>query len=377
MRARSPRCWPKPGIAFADAPVARTRQAANDGTLSIMVGASAELFARIEPLLRYMGSDVTHCGEVGCGQVVKLINNTLLFEHVAAIAEMMVVAERAGVAPAKLIEAVGLGSGNSLRAAEPRRQGDGRRAQFPEQAFPSTYVLKDLGYAIELAGEMGVEPRMANRAARILQGGGRCRGSATNTSRRSSRWSTASSGREGERRMQDAEAGIPRRHRRAASFPKGRWPWPTARCWWSRSRAARLIRVPPDGTKEVVAELGGGPNGAAIGPDGACYVCNNGGFNWLTEDIFGVRLHAPARPRATTTRGGHPAGRPRHRRGRRRSTRTATACRSTGPNDIVFDAQGGFWFTDHGKTYDRLMDRGAVFYARRRRLVRSGRRRSR
>lgn len=152
------------GIAFADAPVARTRQAAQDGTLSIMVGASEALFARIEPLLRYMGSDVTLCGEVGCGQVVKLINNTLLFENVAAIAEMMVVAERAGVTPAKLVEAVSLGSGDSfalrnhaLKAMVPR--------QFPEKAFPSPYVLKDLGYAIELAEQMEVEPRLPRLAA--------------------------------------------------------------------------------------------------------------------------------------------------------------------------------------------------------------------
>ena len=152
------------GILFADAPVARTRQAAIDGTLSIMVGADAALFARIEPLLRTMGSDVTLCGGTGCGQVVKLINNTLLFENVAAIAEMMVVAERAGVAPTTLIQAVGLGSGNSFAL-----QNHGAKAMaprdFPEKAFPAPYALKDLGYAIELAGEMGVEPRMANRAA--------------------------------------------------------------------------------------------------------------------------------------------------------------------------------------------------------------------
>jgi 3-hydroxyisobutyrate dehydrogenase-like beta-hydroxyacid dehydrogenase len=153
---------------FADAPVARARQAAWDGTLSIMVGASGELFARIEPLLRMMGSDVTHCGEVGCGQVVKLVNNTLLFEHVAALAEMMVMAERAGVAPTKLVEALSLGSGNSfalqnhgLKAMVPRA--------FPEKAFPSDYAIKDLGYAIELAGQVGVEPRMANRAAQYYR----------------------------------------------------------------------------------------------------------------------------------------------------------------------------------------------------------------
>lgn len=156
------------GIAFADAPVARARQAAIDGTLSIMVGASEELFARIEPLLRYMGSDVTHCGKVGCGQVVKLINNTLLFEQVAALAEMFVVAERAGVAPAKLVEAVSLGSGDSfalrnhgVKAMVPR--------SFPEKAFPMPYAIKDLGYTIELAEQMGVEPRLPRVAAEYYQ----------------------------------------------------------------------------------------------------------------------------------------------------------------------------------------------------------------
>jgi 3-hydroxyisobutyrate dehydrogenase-like beta-hydroxyacid dehydrogenase len=152
------------GMRFADAPVARTREAAQKGTLSIMVGADEALFARIEPLLRCMGSDVTLCGGVGCGQVVKLINNTLLFEHVAALAEMMVVAERAGVAPATLVRAVSLGSGDSfalrnhgLKAMVPRT--------FPEKAFPAPYVLKDLGYAIELAEQMGVEPKLPRLAA--------------------------------------------------------------------------------------------------------------------------------------------------------------------------------------------------------------------
>lgn len=156
------------GIAFADAPVARTRQAAIDGTLSIMVGASDALFARIAPLLAHMGSDVTHCGDVGCGQVVKLINNCLLFENVAAIAEMMVVAERAGVTADKLIEAVGLGSGNSFAL-----QNHGKKAMaprlFPLKAFPSTYTLKDLGYAIDLAEQVGVEPRVARLAASFYQ----------------------------------------------------------------------------------------------------------------------------------------------------------------------------------------------------------------
>lgn len=156
------------GMVFADAPVARTRQAAIDGTLSIMVGADEALFQQIAPLLHYMGSDVTLCGGVGCGQVVKLINNTLLFEQVAALAEMFVVAERAGVAPTKLVEAISLGSGDSfalrthgLKAMVPRI--------FPEKAFPMAYAIKDIGYTVELAEQMGVEPRLPRMAAQYYQ----------------------------------------------------------------------------------------------------------------------------------------------------------------------------------------------------------------
>lgn len=152
------------GMLFVDAPVARTRQAAQEGTLSIMVGASEDLFARVQPLLSYMGSDVTRCGEVGCGQVVKVINNCLLFEHVAALAEMMVVAERSGVSRESLIAAVSLGSGDSFAL---RNHGLKAMAPgvFPEKAFPSTYALKDLGYAIELAEQTGVDPRLPRLAA--------------------------------------------------------------------------------------------------------------------------------------------------------------------------------------------------------------------
>ena len=124
-------------------------------------------------------------------------------------------------------------------------------------------------------------------------------------------------------------------------------------------KGQRLIRVSPDGAKEVVAELGGGPNGAAIGPDGACYLCNNGGFNWTTQPDGSPR---------PTGRADDYAG------GSIQRVDLSTGAVETlydrfdgeplkGPNDIAFDAAGGFWFTDHGKSYDRLMDRGALFYA--------------
>jgi 3-hydroxyisobutyrate dehydrogenase-like beta-hydroxyacid dehydrogenase len=156
------------GVAFADAPVARTREAAQRGELSIMVGAEPAVFDRVKPLLDHMGSDVTHCGDIGCGQVVKLINNALVFEHTLALAEMMVVGERAGVAPETLLKAVAKGSGDSfvlrnhgMKAMLPRN--------FPEKAFPPEYVLKDLDYLLQLAGDVDVRPGVAQLARRYYE----------------------------------------------------------------------------------------------------------------------------------------------------------------------------------------------------------------
>lgn len=153
------------GVAFADAPVARTREAAQRGELSIMVGADAELFVRIEPLLRYMGSDVTHCGATGCGQVVKLINNALVFENTLALAEMMVLGERSGVAPATLLDAVSKGSGDSFALRNHARKSMLPR-DYPAKSFPPEYVLKDIGYVLELAEQTGVKTRVTELAQR-------------------------------------------------------------------------------------------------------------------------------------------------------------------------------------------------------------------
>ena len=153
------------GVAFADAPVARTREAAQRGELSIMVGADAALYAKIEPLLRYMGSDVTHCGGTGCGQVVKLVNNALVFENTVAIAEMMVLSERAGVAPEVLLDAVAKGSGDSFALRNHARKSMLPR-QFPEKSFPPEYVLKDISYVLELARQVSVSAHVTELARR-------------------------------------------------------------------------------------------------------------------------------------------------------------------------------------------------------------------
>lgn len=121
-----------------------------------------------------------------------------------------------------------------------------------------------------------------------------------------------------------------------------------------------LTRVLPDGAKQVVAELGGSPNGAAIGPDGHCYICNNGGFAWHVEPD-GFRRTAGIAP---DYQGGS-IQRVNLETGAFETLYTHCGdAQLRGPNDIVFDGQGGMWFTDFGKQYDRLIDRGAVYYAR-------------
>jgi 3-hydroxyisobutyrate dehydrogenase-like beta-hydroxyacid dehydrogenase len=156
------------GLHFADAPVARTREAAQRGALSIMVGASNEIFVRIKPLLDYMATDITHGGRVGTGQVLKLVNNMLVFEHVVMLAEMMVLGERAGVDPATLLDAVSKGSGDSFVL-----RNHGRKAMlprdFPERSFPPEYVLKDIDYVFQLAEETGVSIKAAETTRSYYQ----------------------------------------------------------------------------------------------------------------------------------------------------------------------------------------------------------------
>src|SRR3954447_25485761 len=154
--------------AWADAPIARTRQAAQDGTLSVMVGATAELFSTIEPLMRCFATDVTHCGDVGAGQVTKILNNMVLFETVNALAEAVALAKRSGVDPALLLETLSKGSADSFAL-----RNHGMKAivpgNFPERAFSTEYALKDLSYALELAKDAGIKLRGAELIGTILQ----------------------------------------------------------------------------------------------------------------------------------------------------------------------------------------------------------------
>jgi gluconolactonase len=142
-------------------------------------------------------------------------------------------------------------------------------------------------------------------------------------------------------------------------FPEGPIAMPDGSVLLVEIRRGTLSRVDLDGRVTVVAECGGGPNGAAIGPDGACYICNNGGFEW--HDVGGIVVPGN---QASDYSGGRIQ---RVDLTTGKVTDLYTACDGRplrGPNDLVFDRHGGFWFTDHGKMRERDRDRTGLFYAR-------------
>jgi gluconolactonase len=122
--------------------------------------------------------------------------------------------------------------------------------------------------------------------------------------------------------------------------------------------AGHVARIGPDGASSVAAVTGGSPNGAAIGPDGRCYVCNSGGFRWHRRDggLF------PGLPSADYVSGWIEAVDLASGTVERLYDRCGDVTLK-GPNDLVFDEHGGFWFTDHGKVHRHHRDRGTVYYA--------------
>ncbi len=146
------------------------------------------------------------------------------------------------------------------------------------------------------------------------------------------------------------------------AFPEGPLELPGGDILVTEIRRGTLTRIKPDGTKSLFATTGGGPNGAALGPDGCVYVTQNGGFEWHERllpdgttqvapgmqpaDYIGGQIQRVTMAGEVTTLyrscGGYPL---------------------KGPNDLVFDAAGNFYFTDLGKTRPRDSDRGGIYYA--------------
>jgi 3-hydroxyisobutyrate dehydrogenase-like beta-hydroxyacid dehydrogenase len=154
-------------VDFADAPVAKGVPSAEDGTLSIMVGGSEAVFEHLSPLLGCMGTDLSHCGDVGTGQVVKLMNNMMIFQTVSALSEALAIGTRSGVDGQRLFEILSRGSGDSFAL---RRHGACMaRGEYPDDVFPTVYSLKDLRYALELAADVGVDAAGARLVERRFE----------------------------------------------------------------------------------------------------------------------------------------------------------------------------------------------------------------
>ena len=142
-------------------------------------------------------------------------------------------------------------------------------------------------------------------------------------------------------------------------FPEGPVAMPDGSVVLVEIERRTLSRVTPDGKVHVIAQLGGGPNGAAMGPGGKIYVTNNGGLKFLERPgrLFPI-AQADDYARGSIQVVDPDTG---------RFETLYDSCEGQplrGPNDLVFDGAGGFWFTDLGKTRDRDADRGAVCYAR-------------
>ncbi len=147
-------------------------------------------------------------------------------------------------------------------------------------------------------------------------------------------------------------------------FPEGPVAMPDGSVILTEIKSGTLTRVAPDGAKTTVADVGGGPNGLAIGADGALYVCNNGGFLWteIGDMNFpvghGGLSQPPAYVSGSIQRVDIATG---------DVTTLYTDCdghRLNGPNDIVVDKDGGLWFTDLGKTRERDIDKGFIYWAK-------------
>jgi 3-hydroxyisobutyrate dehydrogenase len=155
------------GASFIDAPVARTRAAAEAGTLAVMVGATPELFDRVKPLIATFATDIALCGPVGCGQVLKILNNMLLFQNLVALCEARAIGECMGVDDKVLFDALANGSADSFAL-----RNHGLKAvlpdEYPLKAFSVLYARKDLRYALLLGEQAGIELDGARRVDQLF-----------------------------------------------------------------------------------------------------------------------------------------------------------------------------------------------------------------
>jgi 3-hydroxyisobutyrate dehydrogenase len=154
------------GIAFADAPVSGGTNGAEAGTLTIMVGADAETFERARPILSAFGHRIHHVGPIGAGDAVKAVNQLLLGLNILAVGEGLAALVKAGVNPRTALDVINASSGRSFvsEVLVPDRVLTGL---WPK-TFRLALLAKDVGIAVDLLAETGVEAPIAEAVGRVL-----------------------------------------------------------------------------------------------------------------------------------------------------------------------------------------------------------------
>jgi len=156
------------GVEMLDAPIARGVRAAVEGTLAIFVGGKKEVFEKCREILGAMGTDVNYVGPLGCGEVVKLVNQLILAVNVATIAEGLTLGVKGGVDPDVLLEVLGKGSANSF-ALQNHFRNFALKGNFGENIFSTDYIMKDLGLILETGKELHVPLMMSALANQIYE----------------------------------------------------------------------------------------------------------------------------------------------------------------------------------------------------------------
>jgi 2-hydroxymethylglutarate dehydrogenase len=154
------------GVAFLDAPVSGGVRGARNATLAIMVGGEKAVYDQYEPVLKAMGANIFHCGDVGTGNVVKLVNNMLAFIQMMGAAEAIVLGTKAGVDPNILWQAVKASSGGSFVWES------GTRTILRDRLAPTFTIdlaSKDISLATALAKEFAVPLKMGTAAEELIR----------------------------------------------------------------------------------------------------------------------------------------------------------------------------------------------------------------
>ena len=156
----------KTGVEMLDAPVSGGEPKAIDGTLSFMVGGKQEVFDQFKPLLETMGASVVRCGEVGAGNTTKLANQIIVACNIQALAEALTLAQKAGVDPELVFQAIkgGLAGSTVMNAKAPMMiEGNDK------PGFKIDLHIKDLNNALDCAHSVGAPVPMTAEVQEILQ----------------------------------------------------------------------------------------------------------------------------------------------------------------------------------------------------------------